>query len=116
VILLYFGLKNFFEFLKKFSENFSKFFKNFLENFKKKFFFKNPLNTNSRHILAFYRTGRLHYPQTECLVSYEEELAFFGIIPDLISDCEFNKFYCRKLLLCQKYFKRTLEILDPKIR
>ncbi|KAF7636104.1 BTB domain-containing protein [Meloidogyne graminicola] len=38
-----------------------------------------------RHILAFYRTGRLHYPQSECLVAYEEELAFFGIIPDLIS-------------------------------
>uniref|UniRef100_A0A1I8BMW8 BTB domain-containing protein n=1 Tax=Meloidogyne hapla TaxID=6305 RepID=A0A1I8BMW8_MELHA len=49
-----------------------------------------------RHILAFYRTGRLHYPQTECLVSYEEELAFFGIIPDLISDCCYEDYKDKK--------------------
>ncbi|KIH61171.1 K+ channel tetramerization domain protein, partial [Ancylostoma duodenale] len=39
-----------------------------------------------RHILTFYRTGKLHYPRHECLVAYDEELSFFGIMPDLISD------------------------------
>jgi len=40
-----------------------------------------------RHILNFYRTGRLHFPKTECLTAYEEELAFFGIETELMADC-----------------------------
>lgn len=40
-----------------------------------------------RHILNYYRTGKLHYPKHECLMAYDEELAFFGIIPDVIGDC-----------------------------
>ena len=50
-----------------------------------------------RHILNFYRTGKLHYPKSECLALYEQELALFGIQTDKISDCcielhEENKF------------------------
>jgi len=40
-----------------------------------------------RHILNFYRTGKLHYPKSECLTLYEQELALFGIQTDKISDC-----------------------------
>ncbi len=40
-----------------------------------------------RHILNFYRTGKLHYPKSECLALYEQELALFGIQTDKISDC-----------------------------
>jgi hypothetical protein len=40
-----------------------------------------------RHILNFYRTGRLHYPKSECLTLYEQELALFGIQTDKMSDC-----------------------------
>lgn len=37
-----------------------------------------------RHILNYYRTGKLHYPKSECLLQYDEELTFFRIIPDAI--------------------------------
>jgi potassium voltage-gated channel Shal-related subfamily D protein 2 len=40
-----------------------------------------------RHILNFYRTGRLHFPKEECITAYEEELSFFGIESELMADC-----------------------------
>lgn len=40
-----------------------------------------------RHILNFYRTGKLHYPRHECIQAFDEELAFFGIVPEIIGDC-----------------------------
>ncbi|XP_071532993.1 potassium voltage-gated channel protein Shal isoform X1 [Panulirus ornatus] len=49
-----------------------------------------------RHILNYYRTGKLHYPKHECLTSYDEELAFFGIIPDVIGDCCYEDYRDRK--------------------
>ncbi|XP_043193645.1 potassium voltage-gated channel protein Shal-like [Amphibalanus amphitrite] len=49
-----------------------------------------------RHILNYYRTGKLHYPKHECLTSYDEELSFFGIIPDVIGDCCYEDYRDRK--------------------
>ena len=49
-----------------------------------------------RHILNYYRTGKLHYPKHECISSYDEELAFFGIMPDLIGDCCYEDYRDRK--------------------
>ncbi|KAE9543597.1 hypothetical protein AGLY_002397 [Aphis glycines] len=49
-----------------------------------------------RHILNYYRTGKLHYPKHECLTSYDEELAFFGILPDVIGDCCYEDYRDRK--------------------
>ncbi|XP_050091855.1 potassium voltage-gated channel protein Shal isoform X4 [Anopheles aquasalis] len=49
-----------------------------------------------RHILNYYRTGKLHYPRHECLLSYDEELAFFGIMPDVIGDCCYEDYRDRK--------------------
>lgn len=49
-----------------------------------------------RHILNYYRTGKLHYPRHECLIQYDEELAFFGIIPDVIGDCCYEEYRDRK--------------------
>ncbi len=49
-----------------------------------------------RHILNFYRTGRLHYPKMECIAAYDEELSFFGIIPDLMGDCCYEEYRDRK--------------------
>ncbi|XP_023673548.1 A-type voltage-gated potassium channel KCND2-like isoform X2 [Paramormyrops kingsleyae] len=40
-----------------------------------------------RHILNFYRTGKLHYPRHECVSAYDEELAFFGIMQENMGDC-----------------------------
>ncbi|KAK7884557.1 hypothetical protein WMY93_027680 [Mugilogobius chulae] len=37
-----------------------------------------------RHILNFYRTGKLHYPRHECIQAFDEELAFYGIVPEII--------------------------------
>jgi len=32
-----------------------------------------------RYILAFYRTGRIHYPRHECVAAFDAELQFFGV-------------------------------------
>jgi hypothetical protein len=40
-----------------------------------------------RHILNFYRTGRLHFPKEECVTAYEDELSFFGIESEMMADC-----------------------------
>ncbi|XP_037616919.1 potassium voltage-gated channel subfamily D member 2-like isoform X1 [Sebastes umbrosus] len=49
-----------------------------------------------RHVLNFYRTGRLHFPRTECISAYDEELAFFGIIPEIIGDCCYEEYKDRR--------------------
>ncbi|KAL8611203.1 hypothetical protein ACOMHN_013634 [Nucella lapillus] len=49
-----------------------------------------------RHILNYYRTGRLHYPKHECISAYDEELAFFGIMPEIIGDCCYEDYRDRK--------------------
>nr|XP_033814493.1 potassium voltage-gated channel subfamily D member 2 [Geotrypetes seraphini] len=49
-----------------------------------------------RHILNFYRTGKLHYPRQECISAYDEELAFFGIVPEIIGDCCYEEYKDRR--------------------
>ncbi|KAM4675125.1 A-type voltage-gated potassium channel KCND2 [Discoglossus pictus] len=49
-----------------------------------------------RHILNFYRTGRLHYPRHECIAAFDEEMAFFGIIPEIIGDCCYEEYKDRR--------------------
>lgn len=49
-----------------------------------------------RHILNYYRTGKLHYPKHECISAYDEELSFFGIMPDLIGDCCYEDYRDRR--------------------
>lgn len=49
-----------------------------------------------RHILNFYRTGRLHLPKSECITAFDEELSFFGIGADLMSDCCYEEYRDRK--------------------
>ncbi|KAG5274762.1 hypothetical protein AALO_G00139850 [Alosa alosa] len=49
-----------------------------------------------RSVLNFYRTGKLHYPRYECISAYDEELAFFGIIPEIIGDCCYEEYKDRK--------------------
>lgn len=64
------------------------------EEYKEYFFDRDP--DIFRHILNYYRTGKLHYPKHECLTSYDEELAFFGILPDVIGDCCYEDYRDRK--------------------
>ncbi|XP_052822834.1 potassium voltage-gated channel protein Shal isoform X2 [Octopus bimaculoides] len=49
-----------------------------------------------RHVLNYYRTGKLHYPKHECIQSYDEEMSFFGIMPDLIGDCCYEDYKDRR--------------------
>ncbi|CAB1336030.1 unnamed protein product [Coregonus sp. 'balchen'] len=49
-----------------------------------------------RAVLNFYRTGKLHYPRSECITSYDEELSFFGIIPEIIGDCCYEEYKDRR--------------------
>ncbi|XP_072305926.1 A-type voltage-gated potassium channel KCND3 isoform X2 [Eucyclogobius newberryi] len=49
-----------------------------------------------RAVLNFYRTGKLHYPRYECITSYDDELAFFGIVPEIIGDCCYEEYKDRK--------------------
>ncbi|XP_070557944.1 potassium voltage-gated channel protein Shal-like isoform X2 [Ptychodera flava] len=49
-----------------------------------------------RQILNFYRTGKMHYPKFECIAAFDEELAFFGIMPEIIGDCCYEDYRDRK--------------------
>ncbi|XP_062238344.1 potassium voltage-gated channel subfamily D member 2 [Platichthys flesus] len=62
----------------------------FLEESNEFFFDRDP--DIFRHILNFYRTGKLHFPRQECISAYDEELAFFGIIPEIIGDCCYEEY------------------------
>ncbi|KJH49241.1 potassium voltage-gated channel protein Shal [Dictyocaulus viviparus] len=65
-----------------------------------------------RHILTFYRTGKLHYPRHECLVAYDEELSFFGIMPDLISDCCYEDYKDKKRENQERLLEERIESND----
>ncbi|KAM4588495.1 A-type voltage-gated potassium channel KCND3-like isoform 2-T2 [Odontesthes bonariensis] len=64
------------------------------EDTKEYFFDRDP--DAFRSILNFYRTGKLHYPRHECISAYDEELIFFGIIPEIIGDCCYEEYKDRK--------------------
>ncbi|CAL8242587.1 unnamed protein product [Merluccius merluccius] len=66
----------------------------FHEEHKEYFFDRDP--AIFRHILNFYRTGKLHFPRQECISAYDEELAFFGIIPEIIGDCCYEEYKDRR--------------------
>ena len=40
-----------------------------------------------RHILNYYRTGRIHMPRDVCFTAFVDELAYFGIRADIVADC-----------------------------
>ncbi|XP_069832630.1 A-type voltage-gated potassium channel KCND2 isoform X2 [Dendropsophus ebraccatus] len=63
-----------------------------------------------RHILNFYRTGRLHYPRHECIAAYDEELAFFGIIPEIVGDCCYEEYKDRR----RENMERLLDDADSE--
>ncbi|KAI3386962.1 hypothetical protein SNEBB_010449 [Seison nebaliae] len=62
-----------------------------------------------RHILTYYRTGKLHYPKHECVAAYDDELIFFGIQSDIIGDCCYEDYKDRKRDTCD----RTLDEKSP---
>ncbi|CDW53635.1 Shal 1 potassium channel [Trichuris trichiura] len=61
----------------------------------KEYFFDRDPNL-FRYILSFYRTGKLHFPKNECMTAFEDELAFFGIITEMISDCCYEDYKDKK--------------------
>uniref|UniRef100_A0A8C5HZS7 Potassium voltage-gated channel subfamily D member 3-like n=1 Tax=Gouania willdenowi TaxID=441366 RepID=A0A8C5HZS7_GOUWI len=70
--------------------------KDFFYNEETKEFFFDRDPDAFRSILNFYRTGKLHYPRHECISAYDEELIFFGIIPEIIGDCCYEEYKDRK--------------------
>ncbi|XP_030077765.1 A-type voltage-gated potassium channel KCND3 isoform X1 [Microcaecilia unicolor] len=66
----------------------------FNEETKEYFFDRDP--EVFRSILNFYRTGKLHYPRYECISAYDEELSFYGILPEIIGDCCYEEYKDRK--------------------
>jgi len=67
-----------------------------------------------RHILNYYRTGKLHYPKSECLTQFDEELAFFGIMPDVIGDCCYEDYRDRKRENAERIMDDKSEDEDAK--
>nr|AAB39750.1 potassium channel alpha subunit [Polyorchis penicillatus] len=49
-----------------------------------------------RHILNYYRTGKLHFPKNECVSSFEDELTFFGIKGFNINNCCWDDYHDKK--------------------
>ncbi|KAI4885964.1 hypothetical protein NFI96_006008 [Prochilodus magdalenae] len=68
-----------------------------------------------RSVLNFYRTGKLHYPRYECISAYDEELAFFGIIPEIISDCCYEEYKDRKRENAERLMDDQEENKDSKL-
>uniref|UniRef100_A0A4X1T8V9 Potassium voltage-gated channel subfamily D member 3 n=1 Tax=Sus scrofa TaxID=9823 RepID=A0A4X1T8V9_PIG len=66
----------------------------FNEDTKEYFFDRDP--EVFRCVLNFYRTGKLHYPRYECISAYDDELAFYGILPEIIGDCCYEEYKDRK--------------------
>ena len=48
-----------------------------------------------RHILNYYRTGKLHYPKQECLTQFDEESSMFDVW------WLKQKFYCSECLFLE---------------
>ena len=51
-----------------------------------------------KYILNYYRTGLLHFPKQECVTSFDQELSFFGIIPDVMGDCCYEDYQVSKII------------------
>ncbi|EDO31803.1 predicted protein [Nematostella vectensis] len=58
-----------------------------------------------RHLLNYYRNGKLHYPRGECVSSFEDELEFFGISEDVVHDCCWEDFRERKKECMERIFE-----------
>lgn len=54
----------------------------------------------------------LQYPKHECLVAYDEELSFFGIMPDLISDCCYEDYKDKKRENQERLMEERIDVPD----
>lgn len=68
------------------------------------------------YILNYYRTGKLHFPKSNCLSSYEEELTFFRITPDAIGKLPVKSFFVSELFFIDKNLLRKNLKIFKKIR
>lgn len=84
----------------------------FIDETSKEYFFDRDPDI-FRHVLTYYRTGKLHYPKHECVNAYDEELAFFGIMPDIMGDCCYEDYRDRKRENSERLFDdKTSEAAD----
>ncbi|KAK4469380.1 hypothetical protein MN116_006937 [Schistosoma mekongi] len=45
-----------------------------------------------RYILTYYQHGKLHFPKNICISAFENELKYFSILSDNLSDCCYESF------------------------
>ena len=68
-----------------------------------------------RYILAFYRTGRVHYPRHECVAAFDAELQFFGIQPERVADCCYEEYRDRQSEYAEKTAAEDRERPDAEL-
>ena len=65
-------------------------------DYEKKFYFIDRDPVLFRHVLNYYRSGKLHYPKTDCVCAVEDELSYYGISHDIITDCCYEDYRDKK--------------------
>lgn len=65
-----------------------------------------------RYILSYYQTGKLHCPKQECVNAYDDELSFFGILPDIMGDCCYEEYRDKQ----RENIERSIETPDVDSR
>ena len=60
-------------------------------------------------IVVAHRTGKLHYPKHECIMSFDDEMAFFGLMSDVIGDCCYEDYR-------DKHRENAERIADDQVR
>lgn len=68
-----------------------------------------------RYILAFYRTGKVHYPRHECIAAFDAELQFFGIMPERVADCCYEEYRDRQSEHAEKIEAEDRERADAEL-
>lgn len=63
----------------------------FFDKTKKEFFFDRDPDL-FKYIVQFYRSGKLHFPEEECVCSFASELDYFGIFIGHLGDCCYEIF------------------------
>ncbi|XP_055351959.1 potassium voltage-gated channel subfamily D member 1-like [Paramacrobiotus metropolitanus] len=49
------------------------------------------------HILNYYRTELLHFPEDVCMTAFDEELSFYGLSAELFCNCFIARYRNRRL-------------------
>jgi hypothetical protein len=74
------------------------------------FFDRDPNTFHS--VINFYRTGKFHYNNQICILSFHDDLLYWGLDVDLLEQCCRMKYHQRMVILLEEIKKR--EVVDKK--